>query len=159
MQHDGYVVGRTYLGVRYEKVPERTSEELQVDFVPICAPDCRPLEDQAASGDGSLEDPLSLAPSDPSDPSALVAGEPKSTTITVVSEEDASSGGGPIEVCSDWAAYCGTCGSLRACSSNASGACEAWYETTSGVTRHCNACDDCTGAANAIFYDCGCDQT
>ncbi|RLB48770.1 MAG: hypothetical protein DRI90_25145 [Deltaproteobacteria bacterium] len=107
MKGDGYVVGRTYLGWRYESVPERTTEVLEVAVVPVSGPGCPDLLDHASSGDGSFDDPLVLASSALP---ALVAGKPKATSITIVSEEEAtsssssSSGGG---ACDAYVIKCG----------------------------------------------------
>lgn len=155
MKNDRYLVGRTYLGWTYESVPERTTEELEVDIIPLSGHDCPDLSDLAESGDGSFDDPLVLAPSDPS---VLAAGQPKSTTIVIVSEEDAtsSSGGGGGAQCSPPATYCGTCGTMSACVEYDGGTCvQAWYEAGSGETFMCDGCD-CTAAANNMPYACGC---
>jgi hypothetical protein len=157
IQNDRYVVGRTYLGWRYESVPERTTEDLEVDVVPLSGPNCPDLSSLAESGDGTLDDPLVLAPADPD---VLAAGEAKATTVVIVSEEDASAssgGGGGGEQCSAPSGYCGSCGTVSACVRyDAGGTClQAWYEAGNGATFACSGCD-CTSAANEMPYACGC---
>jgi hypothetical protein len=158
MSGDGYRVGRTYLGVRYESVPERTTADLQVDIVPVCTQDCNPLSGEAVSGDGSFDDPLEFGPGAES---ALSVGTAVSVTITIVSEADASdSGGGGTSQCSGWTSYCGSCGQMRACASSDGSSCvDAWYEAGGGVRIDCASCGNCTQAANDLFYACGCDPS
>ena len=95
-KRDGYRVGRTYFGVRFERVPETTTEVLQDDIVPISGDGCPDISDHAVSGDGSFDDPLVL-PHDAA--STFAVGATVSVTITIVSEDGASGSGGGGDNC------------------------------------------------------------
>ena len=138
---DGWTNGRVYMALKYERAPETTTEDLELQIAPVSRPDCEEVTQYIEDNQDDLE--AASIPTGPDIAFQQVLDRPV----------DYSDGSGSSNYCSDFMS-CTAC-SIKACTDVSSGgSCNAWYEASTGGRYACNGCSDCTSAAEAVVSAC-----